>query len=123
MLQVEYDFELPKGFVDATGTVQKKGIIRLATAADEIMPLKDPRVIQNPAFLTVIILSRVIVRLGTLDVNPQIIEGLFAVDFNYLQSLYQEINAQNPPPEITCPHCGKEHAIPMEVRPLLKPGQ
>ena len=92
--ETETDFTLPKGFVDADGNLHKEGSMRLATAADEILPLKDPRVKQNPAYLAVIVLSRVITRLGSLqDVNTKVVEGLFASDLNYLQALYEEFNA------------------------------
>lgn len=91
--QTEIEFTLPKGYVDTDGTLHKDGTMRLATAADEILPLKDPRVKQNPAYLAVIVLSRVITRLGTVpDVNTKVIEGLFASDLNYLQALYESFN-------------------------------
>ncbi len=89
--QTEIDFELPKGYVDDEGTLHRRGKMRLATAADEILPLRDPRVQQNEAYLTVIILARVITRLGALpDVHTGTIEGLFASDLAYLQRLYEE---------------------------------
>jgi hypothetical protein len=91
--QTEIEFTLPKGYIDGDGVLHRDGVMRLATAADEILPLKDPRVQANPAYLTVIVLSRVIVRLGTLpDVNTKVIEGLFASDLSYLQALYERIN-------------------------------
>jgi len=94
VFETETEFTLPKGFVDADGNLHKQGSMRLATAADEILPLKDPRVKQNPAYLAVIVLSRVITRLGSLpDVNTKVVEGLFAADLNYLQALYEEFNA------------------------------
>jgi len=69
--QTEIEFELPKGYVDDSGTLHRRGTMRLATAADEILPLRDPRVQQNEAYLTVIVLARVITRLGSLpDVHP-----------------------------------------------------
>ena len=86
-------FSLPKGYMCSAGTLHKDGVMRLATAADEILPLADPRVQQNPAYLTVILLSRVITRLGSLaDVHPGVIEGLYATDLSYLQALYQSLN-------------------------------
>jgi hypothetical protein len=91
--QTEIDFTLPKGFMDSDGVLHKDGTMRLATAADEILPLKDPRVQANPAYLAVIVLSRVITRLGAVpDVNTKVVEGLFASDLNYLQALYEELN-------------------------------
>lgn len=90
----EVDFELPKGYLDDTGALQRRGTMRLATAADEILPLRDPRVQQNEAYLAVIVLSRVITKLGSLsDVNPSVIEGLFASDLAYLEQLYERFNA------------------------------
>jgi hypothetical protein len=107
VLQTEYDFKLPKGFVDDAGDLHRDGMMRLANAADEILPLKDPRVQNNPAYLSVIVLSRVVTRLGTVpDVNPGIIEGLFVQDLAYLQELYRRINGGE---ELTlqtkCPQC------------------
>jgi hypothetical protein len=107
MLQTEYEFVLPKGYVDEMGTLHKEGVMRLATAADEILPLKDPRVQQNPAYITVILLSRVVVKLGSIpEVNPRIVEGLFASDIAYLQALYQKINGDSSTVfKATCPKC------------------
>ncbi|GET42721.1 hypothetical protein [Microseira wollei] len=93
MFQTEFEFTLPKGYLDAEGNLHRKGIMRLAKAMDEIVPLRDPRVKSNPAYSTVIILSRVITRLGALDeVTPAVIEGLFACDLNYLYQFYRRIN-------------------------------
>jgi hypothetical protein len=92
--QTEVDFELPKGYVDEEGTLHRHGVMRLATAADEILPLRDPRVQQNEAYLAVIILSRVIVRLGALThIHTGVIEGLYASDLAYLQRLYERLNS------------------------------
>ena len=92
--QTEIEFELPKGYVDDSGTLHRRGVMRLATAADEILPLRDPRVQQNEAYLAVIVLARVIVRLGSLpDIHPGVIEGLYASDLAYLQRLYERFNA------------------------------
>lgn len=92
--QTEVEFELPRGYVDATGVLHRRGVMRLATAADEIVPLRDPRVQQNSAYLSIIVLSRVITRLGALtDIDARVIEGLFASDLDYLQRLYERINA------------------------------
>ena len=92
--QTEIEFELPKGYVDEEGVLHRRGIMRLATAADEILPLRDPRVQQNEAYLAVIVLSRVIVRLGSLPhIHTGVIEGLYASDLGYLQRLYERINA------------------------------
>lgn len=94
--QTEVDFELPKGYVDESGTLHRRGVMRLATAADEILPLRDPRVQQNEAYHAVIVLARVIVRLGTLpEVHTGTIEGLFASDLAYLQRLYEQLNSSD----------------------------
>jgi len=93
MLQTEFEFTLPKGYLDADGNLHRIGIMRLAKAVDEITPLRDPRVKSNPAYATVIILSRVITKLGALEeVNPAVIENLFACDLNYLHQFYRKIN-------------------------------
>lgn len=115
MFQTEYEFTLPKGYVDEEGNLYKTGVMRLATAADEILPLKDPRVQQNPAYLTIILLSRVITKLGDIPaVNPRIIEELFASDLAYLQEFYQTINGDGTT-RITarCPKC--EHEFEVEL--------
>lgn len=92
--QTEVEFELPKGYLDETGVLHRHGTMRLATAADEILPLRDPRVQQNEAYFIVIVLARVITRLGSLvDIHPGIIEGLFAADLAYLQRLYDKLNS------------------------------
>jgi hypothetical protein len=115
--QTEFGFTLPKGYVDEQGTLHREGVMRLATAGDEILPLKDPRVQQNPAYLTVILLARVIVKLGALaDVNPRIIEGLFASDLTYLQELYRQVNGNGAAQvRAVCPKC--EHAFSVELDP------
>ena len=102
-------FTLPRGYIDADGGVHRDGEMRLATAADEILPLRDPRVESNPAYLTVILLSRVVTRLGTLDaVNPHVIEGLFTADLDHLQDLYNDLNAVGAARrQVACPHCGR----------------
>lgn len=96
VFQTEVEFSLPKGYIDSEGVLHRQGVMRLATAADEILPFKDARVQQNSAYLTIVVLSRVIIRLGALtDVNTKTIEGLFASDLNYLQNLYEKINASD----------------------------
>lgn len=93
MFQTEFEFSLPKGYYDGEGNLHRKGMMRLAKAADEITPMRDPRVKANPAYATVLVLSRVIVRLGALaDITPRIIEDLYAADLNYLYTFYREIN-------------------------------
>ena len=97
-LQVEFQFTLPTGYLDADGVLHREGTMRRATAADEIVPLKDPRVQSNPSYLIIILLSRVITSLGDVAmVTPQVVEGFFVEDLNYLQSFYKTINSsQNP---------------------------
>jgi hypothetical protein len=110
--QTEVEFTLPRGYMDEGGMLHQEGVMRLATAADEILPLKDPRVQSNPAYLTVIVLSRVITKLGGLpDVNPRIVENLYASDVSFLQALYQKINTNgngNGHRKVACPNCNEE---------------
>jgi hypothetical protein len=96
-LQTEYEFTLPRGYVDSAGTLHKKGVMRLATAIDEIAPLRDPRVRANQAYLVIILLARVITKLGSLDVvDTSVIENLFSADLAYLQDFYRKINDLGP---------------------------
>jgi hypothetical protein len=93
VISTEIEFNLPVGYVDPEGQRHTRGVMRLATAGDEILPLKDHRVQVNPAYLAIIVLARVVIRLGTLEmVNTKVIEDLFAADFAYLQDLYQQVN-------------------------------
>jgi hypothetical protein len=110
MLRTEHDFTLPIGYLDPDGTLQREGVMRLATAADEILPLKDPRVVKNPAYLVVILLSRVVTRLGGVTpITPKVIEDLYAKDLAFLQDLYNEINRlDRRGDEVTCPQCQHE---------------
>jgi len=107
MFQTEYEFKLPRGYLDKEGNVHGDGMMRLATAADEILPLKDPRVQSNPAYLVVILLARVITRLGALEaINSKVIEGLYASDLAYLQEFYNRINSNGAAaPRVVCPQC------------------
>lgn len=113
MLQTEFPFSLPCGYVDPEGNLHREGVMRMATAYDEIAPLKDPRVQANPGYLVLILLSRVITRLGTLDqINPKVIENLYAADLAYLQELYQRINGNGHTRLlVTCPHCQGEFQV------------
>jgi len=115
MIQTEFEFTLPKGYLDEEGNLHRKGVMRLARAIDEIVPLRDPRVKSNPAYATILILSRVITRLGALEsVSPMMMENLFAVDLNYLQKFYRQINELEPPdPEFISP------AFPAEENPEM----
>jgi hypothetical protein len=116
--QTEIPFTLPKGYMCTQGTLHKDGVMRLATAADEILPLKDPRVQQNPAYLTVILLSRVVTKLGSVrDVHPGVIEGLYASDLSYLEALYQDLNGDGAlTTHAVCPKC--EHHFDVKVQTL-----
>lgn len=114
-LQTEFEFVLPRGYVDREGNVHKRGVMRLATAMDEIAPLRDPRVRQNQAYLTIILLSRVITKLGSLpDITPAVVEDIFSTDLSFLQTFYRRIN-ENASTDVnaTCPECG--HAFPVDV--------
>jgi len=115
VLRTEFAFELPRGYVDDAGTLHKRGVMRLATARDEILPLRDPRVRENESYLTVLLLSRVVTELGTLsEVNPGVIERLFASDLAFLQDLYRRINQDgHTRAVVTCPHC--EHEFEVDV--------
>jgi hypothetical protein len=106
-MQTEFDFTLPLGYVDSSGDVHKHGTIRLATAIDEIAPLRDARVRANEAYFTVILLSRVIVKLGTVPlINTHVIENLFTPDLAYLQSFYQQIHETGQSKiTVTCYEC------------------
>lgn len=104
-MQTEFEFSLPKGFLDDSGTVHQMGVMRLATAMDEIVPLQDPRVQMNPAYSTVIILSRVILKLGAIEeVTPRVIEKFFACDLSYLQTFYRKINELEEPESVNANH-------------------
>jgi hypothetical protein len=114
-LRTEFRFELPLGYVDDAGNRHRQGIMRLATARDEIMPLRDNRVRDNEAYLSVLLLSRVVTSLGTLQsVTPATIEGLFATDIAFLQDLYRRVNQEgHTRAAVTCPECG--HAFHVDV--------
>lgn len=118
MFQTEFEFKLPCGYLDDEGSLHRDGVMRRATAADEILPLKDPRVQSNRAYLVIILLSRVVTRLGSVTpINPKVIENLYATDLAYLQDLYNEINQLgNGHLPVTCPQC--EHTFEVE-RPVL----
>lgn len=112
-LATRFEFELPIGYVDADGQVHRRGIMRLATARDEIMPLRDPRVRDNPAYLAVLLLSRVVERIGEItDITPGLVEKLFAGDLDHLQRLYSQLNrGGDGTVEVRCPGCGEEFAV------------
>ncbi len=114
-MQAIYEFELPKGYVDTNGDVHTKGKMRLATAGDEISATRDPRVMSNPSYLTVVILAKVITEIeGVSTIAPTIIERLFTADLAFLQDMYQRINdAAQPTMRVVCPHCGEKHEQPI----------
>ena len=114
-LVTEFPFTLPRGYVDEDGAVQRDGVMRLATARDEIAPLRDPRVRDNEAYLTVLLLSRVVTRLGDLEsVTPGVVEGMFATDLSFLQDHYRRINTEGTPrAAVRCPSC--EHGFEVEL--------
>jgi hypothetical protein len=112
-LRTEFSFLLPRGYKDASGTVHRDGVMRLATARDELVPLRDDRVRENPAYLTVVLLGRVVTRIGTIeDVHAGIIENLFASDLAFLQDLYRRINQEgHTRAAVTCPACEHQFAV------------
>lgn len=114
-METVYDFTLPKGFVDSEGNVHKKGKMRLATARDEIGATRDPRVLTNPSYLTIVVLAQVITQLeGIESITANLIEGLFTADLAYLQDMYQKINDVEPPKmKVVCPHCGEMTEVPI----------
>ena len=107
-MRTEIAFTLPRGYVDASGEAHREGLMRLATARDEIEPLRDPAVRENEAYLGVLLLARVVTRIGTVtDVTPAVVEGLFAADFDHLQKLYERLNTDGEAVgTIGCPSCG-----------------
>jgi hypothetical protein len=112
-LVTEFAFALPRGYVDAAGTVHREGVMRLATARDELVPLRDDRVRENPAYLTVVLLGRVVTRLGTVtDIHAGVIENLFAADLAFLQDLYRRVNQEgHTRAGVTCPECDHSFVI------------
>lgn len=114
--QTEFSFTLPRGYLDGDGNLQREGVMRLATAYDEIAPLKDPRVQANHGYLVIILLARVVTRLGTLDqINPKVIESLFSADLAYLQDFYRRINLNGSSRvAVSCPHCEGKFELELE---------
>jgi hypothetical protein len=112
-VQTEFEFVLPKGYIDEDGNVHRMGTMRMATAMDEIMPLRDPRVRDNEAYLVIVLLTRVITSLGDLNgVTPRIVENMFAADIAFLQDFYQQINELEDRAIVTvCPNCNHEYEV------------
>src|SRR3954468_18519821 len=111
--QTEYPFTLPKGYVDSEGNLHRQGVMRLATAKDEIVPLQDYRVQSNRAYLVIILLSRVITKLGDIKyIDTDIIENLFSTDLAYLQEFYRRINEEGAPKvNAKCTACQREFDV------------
>lgn len=114
-MRTEFAFELPRGYVDESGAVHRSGVMRLATARDELVPLRDDRVRENSAYLTVVLLARVIVRIGTVtDVHAGVVENLFASDLAFLQDVYRRVNSEgHTRAAVACPECG--HGFSVDV--------
>lgn len=106
-MQTEFPFMLPRGYLDSEGNLHREGTMRLSTAFDEVAPMKDPRVQTNPGYLVIILLSRVVTRLGDLThINPKVMEGLFSADLAFLQDFYRRINENGHSRlGVNCPHC------------------
>lgn len=109
LIQTEYEFTLPKGYVNQEGTICKRGVMRLATALDEIEAMRVPRVKRDPEYMSVVLLAGVVSRLeGVEEVSAEVIEKLFTADFSFLQNMYETVNhAEDPVIQVQCPHCGK----------------
>jgi hypothetical protein len=112
-MRTEFGFILPRGYVDGAGNVHREGTMRLATARDEIEPLRDAEVKQNEAYLSVLLLSRVVTRLGDVpEVTPDVVENLFATDFDHLQRLYERLNTDGEAVgAVTCPACARSFEV------------
>jgi hypothetical protein len=113
--QTEFEFVLPRGYIDREGNLHRHGTMRLSTALDEIAPMRDPRVRTNQAYLVIILLSRVITRLGDMrdsEINPGVIESLFSADLAFLQDFYRRINETGTSAvEVTCPDCSSRFEV------------
>lgn len=112
-LRTSFEFELPRGYIDSAGSLHRSGTMRLATARDELVPLADDRVRENPAYLTVVLLARVVERIGAVsDVHPGVIENLYASDLAFLQDLYRRVNQEgHARAAVSCPACNKEFTV------------
>ena len=112
-MHTEVAFTLPRGYVDERGAVHREGVMRLATARDELEPLGSAEVRDNEAYFTVLLLARTVVRIGEITrITPEVIEGLWASDFGYLQHLYEWLNGEGGATAVvTCPACAQEIEI------------
>jgi len=112
-MRTEIEFTLPRGYVDGTGTVHREGTMRLATARDEIEPLREVAVRQNQAYLTILLLARTVTRIGEIsEISPELIEGLYAADFDHLQRLYERVNSDGEAVGVvSCPSCAHEFEV------------
>jgi hypothetical protein len=112
-MQTEIAFTLPVGFVDDSGRTHRQGTMRLATARDEIEPLRDVQVRTNSAYLSVLLLARTVTRIGSVtDVTPAVVERLFAADFDHLQRLYERVNSDGDAVGVVgCPHCAHRFEV------------
>ncbi len=120
--KTEFPFRLPRGFVDKEGNLHRDGVMRLATARDEILPLQDYRVQSNRAYLVIVLLSRVITKLGEYtSISVDTVENLFSTDLAYLQEFYRKINEEGGAPKhhVTCPKCQHEMDIDMVTGAVL----
>ena len=112
-MRTEIEFTLPRGLVGDDGTVHREGTMRLATARDEIEPMRDVEVRQNAAYLTILLLARTVTRIGNVsEITPALVEGLYAADFDHLQRLYERINTDGEAVgAVTCPHCAQAFEV------------
>jgi hypothetical protein len=112
-MRTEIEFTLPRGYVDAAGNVHREGTMRLATARDEIEPLREVAVRQNQAYLSVLLLARTVTRIGEIsEISPELIEGLYAADFDHLQRLYERVNSDGEAVGVvSCPECAHEFEV------------
>ena len=114
-METIYEFTLPKGYMDASGELHRRGKMRLETAGDEISATHDPRVLSNPSYLTIVVLSKVITEIEGVDaITATLVEKLFTADLAYLQDMYQRFNDIEPPTmNVVCPDCGKTFEVPL----------
>jgi len=112
-MRTEIPFTLPRGLVDDAGELHREGTMRLATARDEIEPLRDPEVRRNEAYLSVLLLARTVTRIGEItEITPELIEDLYAADFDHLQRLYERVNTDGESVGVvSCPECAHDFEV------------